>query len=76
MKKTIKVAIARPPSIKMVADIVSTEGKLRTIGNSDVDPAEFYIALTDGNKVIYEIPVSEDMSVDFLNKLLEHFGLL
>lgn len=80
MKKTIEVAIARPPSITMTEGFISAEEKISATGSSGtfVKPAysaDFYVALTDGDKVIYELPVSEERSVDLLNKLLEHFEL-
>lgn len=80
MKKAIKIAIACPLSITMVEDIVSTKEEIRATGNFGasikiVDPTEYYVVLTDGNKVLYELPASEDMCVDLLNKLLEHYGM-
>ena len=80
MKRAIKVAIAWPLSITTVEDIVSTKEEIRVTGvfgasDKPVDPTEYYVALTDGNKVICELPSSEDTCVDLLNKLLEHYGM-
>lgn len=81
MKKTIKVAIAQPPSIDMTEAIVSTKGRISATGSSGtflkpVYPSGLHIALTDGGKAVYELPLSEATSADLLNKLLEYFELL
>jgi hypothetical protein len=79
MKTTIKVSASFPMSITSDPSCAPVLKEVKTLGRSStfietVAPPEYSITLVDGEDTIYELPVTELVFKDFLNKFLEHYG--